>query len=73
MEELPEGRSVVGNDDQLSQASSEGLQCLLVAEHVLAGLHDKSQTGIDVVRCLFLKRRKAKSNKFAWKVFHTAT
>ncbi|RUS77204.1 hypothetical protein EGW08_015031, partial [Elysia chlorotica] len=50
---FPVEGSVVGNDDQLSHTSPECLQRLFVAKHILAGLHHKRQTGIDVVRCLF--------------------
>lgn len=57
---LPEMGSVVGNDDQLGLALAEGLQGLLVAQAVLAGLHDQSQTSIDALQSLFLWEAKAR-------------
>lgn len=54
-EVIPERRGVVGNDHQLSLASSQGLQCLLVAQDILARFHDQCQAGIDVVCGLFLQ------------------
>jgi len=44
-----EGRAVVGNEDELGTAVAEGLEGLLHAKDVLAGLDHKLQTGIEVV------------------------
>lgn len=51
---LPEVGSVVGDDDQLGLTLAEGLQSLLVAQAVLAGFHDQSQTSVDALQSLFL-------------------
>ena len=50
----PEGRSVVGHEDELGLAVTQGLEGLLVAEHVLATLHDKSQARVDALDSLLL-------------------
>lgn len=52
---LPEWWSVISNDNQLGFALAKGLQCLLVAKHIFATLHHKSQTRIDILNALFLK------------------
>lgn len=52
---LPEMGSVVGDDDQLGLSLAESLQGLLVAQAVLAGLHDQSQTSVDALQSLFLR------------------
>jgi len=44
-----EGRAVVGDEDELGAAVAEGLEGLLHAKDVLAGLDHKLQTGIEVV------------------------
>ena len=49
---LPEWRSVVGDDDQLGLSLSEGLQSLLVAQLELAGLHDEGEPRVDGLHCL---------------------
>jgi len=51
---LAEGRAVARDDDELSLAAAERLDGGLVAEAVLATLHDKRQLGVDVVRRLLL-------------------
>merc|ERR1711983_527908 len=43
---LAEGRSVVGDDDQLALAVPQGLEGLLVSQDILARLHHQSQTGV---------------------------
>merc|ERR1719420_1164502 len=44
---LTERGSVVGDDNQLALAVPQGLEGLLVAKNVLAGLHDQGESGID--------------------------
>ncbi len=51
---LPERRCVVGDDDELGLALPEGLERLLVAQHVLAGLHDEGQARVDGLGRLLL-------------------
>lgn len=52
----PEMWSVVGDDDKLGLALTKSLQGLLVAEAVLAGLHDQGQAGVDRFQSFFLRR-----------------
>ena len=49
---LAQGRAIVGNQDQLRLALSQCLQGRLVAQAVLATLHDQLQPRIDRVRRL---------------------
>lgn len=49
-----EGRAVRGDDDQLRLALTQGLQGGLVAQAVLAALHDQSQAGVDSLGGLLL-------------------
>merc|ERR1719296_137887 len=49
---LPEGRAVVGDDDQLGLSLAEGLQSRLVPEGVLSGLDDQTELGPDGVALL---------------------
>ena len=49
---LPEGRSVVGNNDELGLAQPEAVEGLLVAQEALAGLHDKGETRVDALIAL---------------------
>ena len=51
---LPQGRGVVGDDHELGLALTKGLQRLLVAQNVFAGLHHQSQPGVDGLRGLLL-------------------
>merc|ERR1719175_73419 len=44
---LAEWWCVVGNDHQLGLSTPQGFQGLLVAEHVLARLHDQGQPRVD--------------------------
>merc|ERR1719347_1586820 len=44
---FPEGRSVVGNDHQLGLSIPQGLEGLLIAQDILAGLHDQGKPSID--------------------------
>merc|ERR1712045_158626 len=49
---LPEGRSVVGNNDELGLAQPEAVEGLLVAQEALARLHDKGETRVDALIAL---------------------
>ena len=49
---LPEGRSVVSNDDELGLAQPETVKGLFVAKEALAGLHDKGETRVDALIAL---------------------
>ena len=49
---LPEGRSVVGNNDELGLAQSEAVEGLFVAQQALSGLHDEGQTRVDALVAL---------------------
>ena len=51
---LPQGRGVAGDDDELGLALAEGLQGLLVAQDVLAGLHHQGEPGVDGLGRLLL-------------------
>ena len=44
---LAERWGVVGDDHQLALAIPQGLEGLLVAKDVLAGLHDQGESGVD--------------------------
>ena len=52
---LPEGRCVVGDDNELSLALSQCLQRLFVAEHILATLDDQTQARVDALYRLLLQ------------------
>jgi hypothetical protein len=45
--DLPEGRGVVGDDDELRLSHAQTLERLLVAEDVLARLHHEGQPRVD--------------------------
>lgn len=49
---LADRGAVVGDDDQFGLAAAESLESGLVAQSVLARLHDQSQSGVDVLRIL---------------------
>merc|ERR550534_2954589 len=49
---LPEGRSVVGDDDELGLAQSEAVEGLFVAQQALSGLHDEGQARVDALVAL---------------------
>lgn len=51
---LPESGAVVGQDDQLGFALADHLLGLLVAQHVLATLHNQLKSGVDGLHRLFL-------------------
>jgi hypothetical protein len=51
---LPKGRAVVSNDNELRLGVPESPEDGLVAERVLATLHNKLQLVVDVVRGLLL-------------------
>ena len=53
-DELPQLWGVVGQDDQLGLAEAQSLECLSVAEHVLARLDDQLESVVDVLHRLFL-------------------
>jgi len=46
---LPQGRRVVGDDDELGLALAQRLERLAVAEHVLATLHHQRQPSVDAL------------------------
>lgn len=48
----PDGRAVVGDDHQLGLAHAQRLEAGLVAQRVLARLHDQSQTAVDALLAL---------------------
>ena len=52
---LPEGRCVVGDDDELSLALPQCLERLFVAEHILAGLNDQTEARVDALYGLLLQ------------------
>ena len=45
---LADGRAVVGEDDELGLAGSQGAEGALVAQSVLATLDDQTQLAVDV-------------------------
>lgn len=49
---LAEWWGVASNDDQLGLSVSQGFECGLVSEFILARLHHQRQTGVDRVGCL---------------------
>ena len=52
---LPQGRAVAQDDDELGLTLAERLEGRLVAEGVLAGLHDEGKARVDALLGLFLK------------------
>jgi len=46
---LADGVAVVGDDDDLGAASTEGAHGLVEAKAVLAGLHDERDLGVEVI------------------------
>eukprot|EP01113_Clastostelium_recurvatum_P043452 TRINITY_DN718_c0_g1_i2.p1 TRINITY_DN718_c0_g1~~TRINITY_DN718_c0_g1_i2.p1 ORF type:complete len:157 (-),score=10.34 TRINITY_DN718_c0_g1_i2:69-539(-) len=63
---LAEGSAVVGDDDELSLATADGLKGLLVAEDVLATLHDEGEARVDGLSGLLLQepeKRWCKTNE----------
>lgn len=54
---FPQGRTVVGEDDQLRFALSDHLQSLLVAQHVLATFHNQLEPRVDRLQRLFLQSK----------------
>lgn len=49
---VPDGRAVVGDDDKLGLARAQCLEAGLVAQRVLARLHDQRQTAVDALLAL---------------------
>lgn len=50
----PEGRAVVGQDDQLGFSLTDHLLGLFVAQHVFPTFHHQLETGVDGLQGLFL-------------------
>ena len=59
---LPQLRRVVGQDDQLGLALSQSLECLSVAQDVLAGLDDQLESAVDALHGLFLHTWRGEAN-----------
>lgn len=53
MSNKPQGRNIVGEENELGLSVSKGLESLLVSQDVLSGLHDHRKTRIDVLGILF--------------------
>lgn len=50
----PQGGRVAGDEHQFGLALAQGLQGLLVAQAVFAGLHHQRQTGVGALQSLLL-------------------
>lgn len=51
----PQGRRVARHDNKLGFARAQSAKCLLVAEHVFAGLGDHGKSRVDVLRLFLLQ------------------
>lgn len=51
---LPEGRCVVGQDDQLGFTLADHLLGLLVSQNIFTAFHHQLETGVDGLQGLFL-------------------
>ena len=64
---LAQRRAVAGDEDKLGLALADRLECRLVAERILARLHNESQTAVDGFNALFLRiARASEINKRTW-------
>lgn len=56
---LPQGRTVVGEDDQLGFALANHFQGLFVPQHIFATFHNQLEPGVNGLQGLFLKMQKS--------------